>query len=401
LSTVKGYKPHHNQRLIHDSINNEPAKYYVCNIGRQWGKTMFATNQLLYWAINNPGSQIAWVSPVYSQSKKVFDELERATVRSGMFEFNRSELTVKGCGSTIRFFSGERPDNIRGNTFDYLVIDEMAFTRPELWREVLQATVLVKGKKVIFISTPKGKNHFYNLSLQHNYDDKYRYFHFGSYDNPMIDPNEIDAIKRSLPDHVFRQEYLAEFMDNSSGLFKNVKDNAISQPGTAVGRLFGGLDIGRADDYTVLTILDSKQNMIHVERWRHDEWSAIINKVASVINRYKALTYVEVNNQGDVFYEMLKAKCKNLVEPYVTTTKTKPIMIEDLAVQFEQGIIKILDHDWLIDELEAFTYIYDPKSRRVKYSAPQGIHDDGVISLSLSVQAIKQLSQKGRYTILR
>lgn len=401
MSTVKGYKPHHNQRLIHDSINNEPAKYYVCNIGRQWGKTMFATNQLLYWAINNPGSQIAWVSPVYSQSKKVFDELERATVRSGMFEFNRSELTVKGCGSSIRFFSGERPDNIRGNTFDFLVIDEMAFTRPELWREVLQATVLVKGKKVIFISTPKGKNHFYNLSLQHNYDDKYRYFHFGSYDNPMIDPNEIDAIKRSLPDHVFRQEYLAEFMDNSSGLFKNIKDNSISQPGTAAGRLFGGLDIGRADDYTVLTILDSKQNMIHVERWRHDEWSAIINKVASVINRYKALTYVEVNNQGDVFYEMLKAKCKNLVEPYVTTTKTKPIMIEDLAVQFEQGIIKILDHDWLIDELEAFTYIYDPKSRRVKYSAPQGIHDDGVISLSLSVQAIKQLSQKGRYTILR
>jgi len=401
LSTVKGYKPHHNQRLIHDSINNEPAKYYVCNIGRQWGKTMFATNQLLYWAINNPGSQIAWVSPVYSQSKKVFDELERATVRSGMFEFNRSELTVKGCGSSIRFFSGERPDNIRGNTFDFLVIDEMAFTRPELWREVLQATVLVKGKKVIFISTPKGKNHFYNLSLQHNYDDKYRYFHFGSYDNPMIDPNEIDAIKRSLPDHVFRQEYLAEFMDNSSGLFKNIKDNSISQPGTAAGRLFGGLDIGRADDYTVLTILDSKQNMIHVERWRQDEWSAIINKVASVINRYKALTYVEVNNQGDVFYEMLKAKCKNLVEPYVTTTKTKPIMIEDLAVQFEQGIIKILDHDWLIDELEAFTYIYDPKSRRVKYSAPQGIHDDGVISLSLSVQAIKQLSQKGRYTILR
>ena len=401
MSTVKGYKPHPNQRLIHDSINNEPAKYYVCNIGRQWGKTMFATNQLLYWAINHPGSQIAWVSPVYSQSKKVFDELERATVRSGMFEFNRSELTVKGCGSSIRFFSGERPDNIRGNTFDFLVIDEMAFTRPELWREVLQATVLVKGKKVIFISTPKGKNHFYNLSIQHNYDDKYKYFHFGSYDNPMIDPKEIDAIKRSLPDHVFRQEYLAEFMDNSSGLFKNVKDNSISQPGTAVGRLFGGLDIGRADDYTVLTILDSKQNMIHVERWRHDEWSAIINKVASVINRYKALTYVEVNNQGDVFYEMLKVKCKNLVEPYVTSTKTKPIMIEDLAVQFEQNAIKILKHDWLIDELEAFTYIYDPKSRRVKYSAPNGIHDDGVISLSLSVQAIKTLSQKGRYTILR
>ena len=108
-----------------------------------------------------------------------------------------------------------------------------------------------------------------------------------------------------------------------------------------------------------------------------------------------------INNQGDVFFEMLKGKCRNLVEPYVTSTKTKPIMIEDLAVQFEQGIIKVLDHSWLIDELEAFTYIYDPKTRRVKYSAPQGIHDDGVIALSLSVQAIKHLSQKGKYTILR
>ena len=76
-------------------------------------------------------------------------------------------------------------------------------------------------------------------------------------------------------------------------------------------------------------------------------------------------------------------------------------MIEDLAVQFEQGTIKILEHDWLIDELEAFTYIYDSKTRRVKYSAPNGIHDDGVISLALSVQAIKELKQKGKYTILR
>ena len=190
-------------------------------------------------------------------------------------------------------------------------------------------------------------------------------------------------------------------MDNSSGLFKNVRSNMIDKPGTVATKLFGGLDIGRADDYTVLTILDKNQNMVHVERWRHDEWSSIINKVASVINRHKALTYVEVNNQGDVFFEMLKKKCKNLVVPFVTTTKTKPIMIEDLAVQFEQGSIKILSHDWLIDELEAFTYIYDPKSRRVKYSAPNGIHDDGVISLSLSVQAVKNLSQKGKYTILR
>ena len=401
MSTVKGYKPHPNQRLIHDSIINENAKYYVCNIGRQWGKTMFATNQMCYWSINRPGSVIAWVSPIYKQSKKVFDEFERATQSSGLFEYNRSELVIRGFGSVIQFFSGERPDNIRGNTFDYLIIDEMAFTRPELWTEVLQATVLVKGKKVIFISTPKGKNHFYQLSLQHNYDDRYRYFHFSSYDNPMIDKSEIESIKRSLPDHIFKQEYLAEFLDNSSGLFKNVSGNTIESSADASGKLYGGLDIGRADDYTVFTVVNSSNQMVYVERWRHDDWSNIIDKVSTQIKKYRALTYVEVNNQGDVFYEMLKKKCGNLVEPFVTTTATKPIMIEDLAVCFEQGTIKVLNQGWLIDELESFTYVYDPKTRKVKYSAPNGVHDDGVMSLSLAVQSRKNLSMKGQYTILK
>ena len=154
---IKGYKPHDNQRLIHDSINKESYKYYALNIGRQFGKTLLGINQLLYWSINDKGCHIAWITPVYRQGKKVFNELEKATAKSGLFQFNKSDLIISGMGSTISFYSGERPDNIRGNTFDYMVIDEMAFTRPELWDEVLSATMMVKGKKVIFISTPKGK----------------------------------------------------------------------------------------------------------------------------------------------------------------------------------------------------------------------------------------------------
>jgi hypothetical protein len=77
MSTVKGYKPHANQRLIHDSINLGEYKYYVLNIGRQFGKTLLGINQMLWWAINDKGCNIAWVTPVYKQSKKVFDEMER------------------------------------------------------------------------------------------------------------------------------------------------------------------------------------------------------------------------------------------------------------------------------------------------------------------------------------
>jgi phage terminase large subunit-like protein len=399
MSTIKGYRPHDNQRSIHAAINEGKQKYYALNIGRQFGKTMLGINQMLYWAINDKGCNIAWITPVYKQGKKVFSEMERATASSGLFNFNKSDLIISGFGSTITFFSGERPDNIRGNTFDYLIIDEYAFTRPELWDEVLSATVLVKGKKVLFISTPKGKNHFHKICMQPNYDERYRYFHFTSYDNPMIHPADLEERKRSMPDHIFRQEYLAEFIDNASGLFKNVR-TSVGQ-WESKGRAYAGLDIGRADDYTVLTILNEDGQMIYVQRWRHDEWSKIIDKVADVIKAYNAVTVVEVNNQGDVFFEMLQTKCRNNVNPFVTTSKSKPMIIEDLALAFEQGEIKVISEQWLIDELENFTYIYNINTRKVQYAAPSGMHDDGVMSTALAFHALKHYRMKGKYKILR
>lgn len=395
--TIKGYKPHEKQKLIHHSINKEGYKYYCLNIGRQFGKSMLAINQMLYWAINDNGCRIAWVTPIYKQGKKVFNEFVKATQNSGLFDYNHSELEIKFNNSSISFFSGERPDNIRGNTFDYLIIDEDAFTRENLWSEVLSATVLVKGKKVLFISTPNGKNHFYQKCQQHLYDNRYKYFHFTSYDSPFIDHADLEERKRSLPDRVFRQEYLAEFIEDGGSVFRNIRDCiGIAKPS---GKAFAGLDIGRADDYTVLTILNQNKEVVHIERWRQLEWSTIINKVSEVIRKYQCRTLVEVNNQGDVFYEMLKKSCGQLIEPHTTSSKTKPIMIEDLAVSFEQKDIVIPNVDYLIGELEAFTYVYNEKSRSVQYGAPIGMHDDTVISLALAVQSHKQLKNRGSYSI--
>jgi hypothetical protein len=392
---IKGYKPHEKQRLIHNAINQNAAKYTACNIGRQFGKSLLAENQALYWAINDKGSQIAWVAPIYKQCKKVYAELKKATIKSGLFEYNDTDMLIRGFGSSIQFFSSERPDNIRGNTFDYLICDEFDFQKPGTWEEVLQPTVLVKGKKVLFISTPKGRGMMFKMKVNAQTDPRYQYFHFTSYDNPLIDPQEIDSIKANIPDHVFRQEYLAEFVDGGGGIFKFVRDAV--RHSIPTGTMYGGLDIGRADDYTVLTIGDKKGNAKIVERWRHDEWSNIVDKVAKVINDNKANTYIEVNNQGDVFYELLKKKCGNYVQPFVTNTQTKPIMIEDLALAFEQKEIALPNHEWLIDECESYTFIYDNKTRRVKYGAPSGVHDDGVMSLALYDQARKKLSLRGKY----
>lgn len=391
------YNPHKNQVKIHDAINNGLWKYYVLNIGRQFGKTLLADNQALYWALNDKGCKIGWVSPVYKQCKKVWEEIYSAfDENTGIFtEHNKTDLTFKFCSnSTLQFFSAERYDNIRGFTFDYLIIDEFAFIDEAAWTEVLRATVLVKGKKVLLISTPKGKNHFYNLHALDGVNPQYKSFTMTSYDNTIINPTEIDDARLTLPDHVFRQEYLAEFIDGGAGIFSPTFKQ--SERGT---RHYGGVDLGRADDYSVISILNEKGEQVYCERWRHDTWSNISLKIAGVINEYNAVTYVEVNSIGDAIFEQIQGHCTNPsnVEPFVTTSKSKQDAVEGLAVATQNNEVTFLPHDWLKKEFDVFTFEYNPKSRSIKYGAPYGFHDDGVMGTTLSYAAYKNLKSSGEY----
>lgn len=386
------YTPHKNQELIHKAINEGSQKYYVLDIGRQFGKSMLAMNQIYFWLINDKGSKCAWVSPIYKQAKKVFDEMVEAFADTGLIQKNSQDLTITFGKSTLQFFSAERYDNIRGFTFDYLVCDEFAFIDAEAWTEVLRATVLVKGKKVLLVSTPKGKNHFYTaFQLEHS-NPQYKSFKMTSYDNPLIDPKEIDDARLTLPDHIFRQEYLAEFIDDAGAVFRNI--NECIKTGSNTGKLFAGIDLGRADDYTVLTIADSNDNEILCKRWRHMDWSTIINEIVNELNLYKPKTLIESNGAQDAIFEMIQKKItygKSNVQPFVTTSKSKQTIIEDLIVAFEEKKIGIIGHDFQKHELEVFTYEYNMKTRQIRYSAPTGLHDDYVMSRALTTHAKKTM----------
>lgn len=386
------YTPHKNQELIHKAINEGSQKYYVLDIGRQFGKSMLAMNQIYFWLINDKGSKCAWVSPIYKQAKKVFDEMVEAFADTGLIQKNSQDLTITFGKSTLQFFSAERYDNIRGFTFDYLVCDEFAFIDAEAWTEVLRATVLVKGKKVLLVSTPKGKNHFYTaFQLEHS-NPQYKSFKMTSYDNPLIDPKEIDDARLTLPDHIFRQEYLAEFIDDAGAVFRNI--NECIKIGSNTGKLFAGIDLGRADDYTVLTIADSNDNEILCKRWRHMDWSTIINEIVNELNLYKPKTLIESNGAQDAIFEMIQKKItygKSNVQPFVTTSKSKQTIIEDLIVAFEEKKIGIIGQDFQKHELEVFTYEYNMKTRQIRYSAPTGLHDDYVMSRALTTHAKKTM----------
>ena len=387
---------------IHNAINSD-GKYFVVSIGRQFGKTLLGENQALKWAVEN-NWKIGWISPTYKQCKKVFKEIVRAMGKNPFItSANNSDLVLNfTTGSTMLFYSAEAYDSIRGETFDALVGDEVAFWKPEAWNEVLKATVLVKGKKVLLLSTPKGKNQFYTLFNQSINNDNYYSFYGTSFDNPFIERSEIEDARRMLPDHIFRQEYLAEFLDDASSVFRNIKE--CIEIGEETRTLFAGVDLGRADDYTVLAIVDQNNREVYCERWRHLEWSTIINNVVTQLNKYKPNVLIESNGAQDAIYEQIRDKVnynKSKVKPFVTTSKSKQAIVENLIVAFENKEIGIIGKDWQISELETFTYEYNLKTRTIKYSAPSGLHDDYVMSRAICNEAHKTMKSSGIYHISR
>lgn len=402
MAVVELYHPHPKQLEIHKAIDSD-GKYFFVSIGRQFGKTLLGENQAVKWCLNNNDWKVAWISPTYKQCKKVFKDIRRALDGSGVYgkRPNESDLVIYFAnGSELLFYSAEAYDSIRGETFDAGVGDEMAFWKREAWTEVLKATLLVRGKKFLGLSTPKGKNLFYELSNQSHVSDQYRTFRGTSYDNPHINVSEIEDAKRTLPDHIFRQEYLAEFLDDGGSVFRNI--NECIRDGAEDKIYYFGVDLGRADDYTVLTITDSKNNEVFCERWRHMDWSKIISNVVKNLNKYKAKGYVECNGAQDSIYEQIKKGVSynsSSVEPFTTTAKSKPIIIEDMIVQFEDMNIGIMGYDWQISELQVFAYEYNVKTRNVKYSAPTGLHDDYVMSRAICNHAFRTMKSSGRYTI--
>lgn len=405
---VQGFTPTEKQKDIIDACTDTTTKYVVGCFGRQAGKSFTGMNLILKWALENNGSELMWVSPVYSQAKKVFTELVNSIVGTGLTKsINKSDLEVRFInGSTLYFRSGEREDTLRGYTLDFLVIDEAAYIKDPVWREVLRPTVLVRGKKVLFISTPKGKNWFYEIAQRGLSDDykQYKTFYATSYDSPFITKEELEEAKLSLPEAIFRQEILAEFIDDGGEVFGNLKLTTImsSYPKQETSeKYYFGLDFGRQNDYTVLTILNSNGEMVDFYRERQKSWDIIISEVLVKLRKWRPVGFAEVNSIGDVLYENLRKQFPS-VQPFVTSNDSKQNLIEELIMAMNETKLKLptpeLNAD-LYKELSVFTYEYSPKQRRVKYGSPNGFHDDCVISLALAYHSLKKKVNYGTYVI--
>ena len=382
-------EPHEKQMEIVKACLDPDIFFVVSIIGRQFGKTTIAENMAIYWALNNANSTIYWVSPTDAQAQKVYKEIVNAIIDSGCIKSKKmprgdTEIVLNN-SSKILFRSAMSEDSLRGQSVDYMILDEAAFIKKETIETILMPMLNVRGKKCLFISTPKGKNYLYEYFLNGQTLPKWKSMRYSTYDSPFANEELINMFRETLPPKLFQQEIEAEFVDSSS-VFNNLSEVLVleeqNEPKEG-GRYFGGIDIGIINDASVLSIIDENGNLVKYYRWENTEAPEIIEKIQEVNRKWKFQKIViENNNQGLTIYQDLKRKMSN-IEDFNMNGKTKPEIINRLIHLFNMKEFKLVQDDYLRIELEAFIFKQN-NNGNLKFMADNGFHDDCVMSLAIA-----------------
>lgn len=377
-------------------IENPQNKYILAAMSRQIGKSVLCKVLCTKWLLE-PNKEIGYLTPALKLSKKFFNDLTSVIPESLLVKSNASDLVIQSVtGSTLYFYSAEQGNRIRGNTFDYLILDEAAFYKEDdganhIWYSILQPTIKVKGKKIIMVSTPNGCQGFWYDLIQRAVKGQpgYAYIKRTIYDDSMC--NDIEEIKDSTPDLMWRQEYLVEFIAGANSFFTsyhNCYDDSMqfnwNQP------LWAGIDwSSTGKDETIVTFINGLNQVIqyNIEGDLDDKYRLIANLINS--HSLKGV-YAEDNSIGSVMINELKKllKQKNILKSFTTTNDSKTEIVTELALAFEKN--ELTYNDLQLDrQLGAFGYSIS-KSKKLTFEG-KGEHDDRVMSLAMALRAKKDL----------
>src|SRR3990167_2775446 len=207
-------------------VGNDLTRFRVLRCGRRWGKTSLIMEEIKGLAISR-SSKIAYIANNYQQARDIMWEFLKKELLGAIIDTNEQRLeikvkTIKGGESLIILRGWESVENLRGQAFDFICLDEIASMKNfwVSWHEVLRPTLTDRKGIALFASTPKGFNHFYDLSNQELTDKEFKSFHFTSWDNPHLPQDEIEKAKATLPTDRFIQEYEAGFQKTQGLVYK-------------------------------------------------------------------------------------------------------------------------------------------------------------------------------------
>jgi len=385
------------QKDIFKAWLNPDNKYITVSCGRQVGKTQTACTIALYTALfgmpdnPNPSVTIGIFLPTYKQTVILFKRIDSWV--GNKIKGLRKNISTKEFffpnGSIIRFHTADN-DNMRGFTYDYVIVDEACSVKSEIWEAGIEPTVSVAQSqgygKVLLTSTPKEKNWFYNHFM--DVTPGYQSIKFTSYEAGIHSKALIDDKRRKMNPSLFRNEYLAEFQEGSAGMFDLTRADFINTESIIDKKaVVAAIDWGGRNDFTVLSMINKNKEVFAVHSFIHTDYSVVYTKITELLRAAGSpVCWSEKNGVGEHATSALK-KLYPRVKEWNTSNKSKTEMAlklsEDILTDKKAEKIKLPDDAELKLQFENFAYVYE--YGKFKFvSMKSEIHDDIVMSIAIA-----------------
>lgn len=364
------------------------ARFRVVRAGRRFGKTKIAAREVVTHSLAGKDQVIWWVANTYKNVRRGYRQVV-AQIPQQLFAKDpppsgSNELVLKLTnGTTIEFYSGGNPDAMAGEGVHFVVVDEAALMPGHVWHQTIRPTLADTKGGALIISTPRGRNWFYDLWQrgQNEQWPSYASWHFSMRDNPYVDDEEVEELKASLPETLFRQEIMAEFLENASAIF-NMEKVKVVEPGVPAGHIVVGIDLAKHQDFTVIRASGPDRIPVFHERFKGISWPAQRERIIDIIRELEAWPDVEAvtigidtGGPGDVIFDELDEQGFDVEPVKFGSPGLKDRMVRLLGSDLEAGHAFILPQQ--AEEFRMYEYSITPTGT-MTYSAPEGKHDDEV-----------------------
>ncbi|MHB1000134.1 MAG: terminase large subunit domain-containing protein [Armatimonadota bacterium] len=398
-------------------LDRHPVKVATC--GRRWGKTEAAAVDIATYAIANSGSIQIIVAPTYDQSKLISGTVERLLMSTPMIRSN-TRITktpypnIQYRGSRIMARTADDDGrSLRGHSADRVIVDEAAYVRDQVIDEVIGPMLADRNGRLVMISTPFGKNHFYKAFTRGagGDDPRCRSFRFPSWSNPHINREYIEYQRTVLTDRQFKVEYEAEFADDASSVFPwsdiqaAISERSCEPDSRSV--YVAGIDWARYSDYTAVAVVEvqgSSYRVVALDRFNRMEWHAQVERAADLLCRYRVKGIAaDQTSSGDPAIEILRNALwgeRHLdadIEGVVFTNQSKREMIDNLAIRLAHRELTFPNIEQLVRELQFYEYELT-ESGNVRTNARRGYNDDCVCALALALRIASRYRYSGDFT---
>jgi hypothetical protein len=382
------------------AVKAEAARFNVLDAGRRSGKNVLGIDRVIEPALY--GYPNAWFAPTYKYLAESWRDLKRVLAPVIADKSEQEHRLMLHSGGVIECWSLDDDDPARGRKYRRVVVDEAALVKNLLgvWEEAIRPTLTDYAGDGWFLSTPKGLNGFWQF-FQRGQDpanEEWRSWKYPTSCNPHIAASEIEAARNELPERVFAQEYLAEFLSDNAGVFRGVADAATlkPQPYQEGHAYVVGVDWGKLNDFTVFSVIDATtRKQAWKDRFNKIDYTFQSQRLQTLAKHYHPrMVIAERNSIGEPQLETI-ARMGIPVMGWTATNATKAAVIEGLSLAIEQGQLELLDDPVQTGELLAYDAEKLP-SGLTRYSAPEGQHDDCVIALALAWEGARQQPQRGR-----